>query len=100
MNIGATIKRLRKEKGLNQTEFGNMVNITQATLSQIENGQSIPQKSTLDKICEVLGISQELLFLLSVDESKIPEDKRYLYNAAKDLMLKVFYKEDHEQLEV
>ena len=96
MNIGKTIKQLRKQKGMSQTDFGNKVDITQATLSQIENGQTVPHKTTLSKICEVLGISEELLYIVSVDEDKVPEDKRDLYNIAKDMMLKVFHKDDRE----
>jgi len=100
MNIGATIKQLRKEKGMNQTEFGNKVDITQATLSQIENGQTAPHKTTLKRICEVLEIPQELLYMMSVEEDNIPKEKRELYNVAKDLMFKVFYKDEKESLEV
>lgn len=96
MNIGKTIKQLRKQKGMSQTHFGNKVDITQATLSQIENGQTVPHKTTLNKICEVLGISEELLYIISVDEDKVPENKRDLYIIAKDLMLKVFDKDDKE----
>lgn len=100
MNIGTTIKQLRKEKGMSQTEFGNKVDITQATLSQIENGQTSPHKTTLKRICEVLEIPQELLYMMSIEEDSIPKGKRELYNVAKDLMLKVFYADENESLEV
>jgi transcriptional regulator with XRE-family HTH domain len=99
MNIGTTIKQLRKEKGMNQTEFGNKVDITQATLSQIESGQTVPHKTTLKRICEVLEVPQELLYMMSVEENNIPKEKRELYSIAKDLMLKVFYKDENESLE-
>ncbi|MBX2948112.1 MAG: helix-turn-helix transcriptional regulator [Crocinitomicaceae bacterium] len=94
MNIGVTIKKLRKEKGLNQQEFGKLTGITQTSLSLIENGNTIPNKSTLKSICKVLNVPEELLYFLSIDESDVPAEKRekfdLLYPTARDLMLKIF----------
>ncbi|MDX2362393.1 MAG: helix-turn-helix transcriptional regulator [Crocinitomicaceae bacterium] len=98
MNVGPTIKRLRKEKGLNQTAFSLAVGITQTALSQIETGLRKPQKSTVEKICRELDIAEPLLVILSLEDSDIPEDKKkmfeMLYPTVKDLMLKIFYEDD------
>lgn len=35
--IGSTIKKLRKEKGLSQTELANQLGMSRSTISSIEN---------------------------------------------------------------
>ena len=52
MDIGNVIKELRKEKGLNQTDFAELIGITQTALSQIETGFARPNPGTLKGICE------------------------------------------------
>jgi transcriptional regulator with XRE-family HTH domain len=79
MNIGMTISNLRRNKGLTQIEFANLIGITQTSLSQIESGKKKPGTSNLKKICDTLGISELHLYLLSFDESDVPESKRELY---------------------
>lgn len=104
MNIGPTIRKLRKQKGLSQTEFGTLTGITQTTLSQIENGQTTPHKATLSKICEVLNVPEQLLVILSIEEGDVPENKKEmfetLYPTIKDFMIKIFYEEDEKPLSV
>jgi transcriptional regulator with XRE-family HTH domain len=94
MNIGLTIKRLRKERGLNQEEFGVITGLSQTSLSLIENGNTTPNRSTLKRICEGLNIPEEMLYFMSIDESGIPEEKKekfkLLYPAVQDLMMRIF----------
>ncbi|GAB5417018.1 MAG: hypothetical protein Crog4KO_18850 [Crocinitomicaceae bacterium] len=94
MNTGATIQKLRKGKKVNQDEFAKRIGISTAALSHIETNLSNPKTSTLQKICEELNISVELLHLLSLDESSIPEQNRESYGnmfpQVHDLMIKIF----------
>lgn len=39
LELGDSIKRLRKEKSLTQEQLASMVGISRATLSKLENGQ-------------------------------------------------------------
>lgn len=98
MNIGASINRLRKERKLSQTELAQAAGITQTSLSQIENGQNRPSQKTLDAICKKLGISEPLLYVLSMDENDVPVEKRLifetLYPLIKDMMTKLFEEGD------
>lgn len=53
--LGVAIKRLRKSKGLSQSELSKMMNMRQPTISDIENG-----KGTIDslfKIIQALGVN-------------------------------------------
>ena len=79
MNIGQTIGKLRKEKELNQIDFAKKIGISQTSLSQIESGKKSPSKTTLKSICKALELSELHLYLLSFDESDVPEHKRDLY---------------------
>ena len=44
-NIGKKVRNVRKQLGLNQTEFGELMGIEQSTLSDIEKGKSKPSKT-------------------------------------------------------
>lgn len=61
-NIGKNILKLRKSQNLTQVEFANKLHITYQAVSKWENGQSIPDITTLDLICKTFNISiNELL---------------------------------------
>ncbi len=98
MNIGAIIKNLRKQKGLNQQEFSGKCELSQTALSQIETGVARPNKNTLERICLNLEVPEYVLYLLSIEESDVPEVKKQQFNelfpVIKELMLKLFYVDD------
>ena len=59
--LGMKIKRLRKEKNITQTDLANLVGISRATLSKLENGY-IANISivTLDRILNKLGYQLDI----------------------------------------
>jgi len=98
MHIGQTIRELRKKKGMNQVELANACGIAQTSLSQIESGQTAnPKSSTLKKLGLALGIPEQLIFLLSVDVSDVPEEKKAMYASMfpmiRKMMIELFYDE-------
>ena len=54
LNVGTLIKRLRTQQGMTQEELAYPI-VEQATLSRIENGQSMPGKRTIEMLLEKLG---------------------------------------------
>lgn len=76
MNLGHTIKNIRKQKGFKQNTFAKVCNISQAYLSQIENNAKDPNLSTLKVISGNLDTPLPVLFFLSMDNSDVPEQKR------------------------
>jgi len=56
LELGETVKKLRKEKQLTQEQLANISNISRATLSKLENG-NIAQISivTLNDILNHIG---------------------------------------------
>ena len=81
IDIGGKIKRIRKSKGMSQSELAKKSGVAQSTLSYLEKGSKHPQFDTLSAICKALGVS--VLELLSYGENqsskKMFEEQ---YNAA------------------
>lgn len=76
MDLGSIIKKLRKQKGLTQTEFASLCGITQTYLSQIEGNLKEPNLSTLKTISENISIPLPILFFLSMTEDDVQPNKR------------------------
>ena len=56
------IQKIRKAKGVSQEELAMQIGVHTSTLSQWENGHFSPKVSSIQKICEVLNVSEaELL---------------------------------------
>lgn len=79
MEIGKTIKKLRKQKKIQQFELAKRSGISKPYLCQIENGNRIPTLETLEKISLVLNIPLPIMSFLSLDISTIQIEKRDAY---------------------
>src|SRR5215204_5169869 len=60
--IGHNIRRLRDDKGWNQTELGFHADTSPSIISLIENGKRNPSTATLAKIAGALGVEVVELF--------------------------------------
>jgi transcriptional regulator with XRE-family HTH domain len=60
--IGHNIRRLRAEKGWNQTELGFRADTSPSIISLIENAKRNPSTATLAKIAAALGVEVVELF--------------------------------------
>lgn len=61
-NIGATIKALRKTKGLTQQELGEMLNVSDKTISKWESSGGYPEITQFPNLAKVFGVSIDYLF--------------------------------------
>ena len=75
MDLGQTIKSIRKQKGLKQNQFAELCEITQAYLSQIENNLKEPNLSTLKVISDKLETPLPILFFRSLDNKDVKPEK-------------------------
>jgi len=55
------IKEIRKEKGLKQSELAKLLDTTQKTISDYENGISNPDLERLIKIADIFNVSTDYL---------------------------------------
>ncbi len=66
-----TLKKLREEKGLSQTQLANLVGLKQTTISQYEKGSRTPDLTRAKKISDALGITLDEFFCLSTFQNEI-----------------------------
>lgn len=66
-----TLKELREEKGLSQTELAKRVNLKQTTISQYESGSRRPNLQMAKKLSDALGISLDDFACLSTFQNEI-----------------------------
>lgn len=62
MELGATIRRLRKEARLTIDELSARTGLSRAYISQIENAKASPSLQTVRRICTEFGVSPAILF--------------------------------------
>ena len=54
--LGAALRRRRRQAGLTQIELGSQTNLRQATISALENGEPGTQLRTLVDVMAALGM--------------------------------------------
>jgi len=59
--VGELIYKKRKEKGLTQSQLGEMLGVSNKAVSKWENGESYPEFSAIQPLCEILSISADEL---------------------------------------
>ncbi|MDR0861637.1 MAG: helix-turn-helix domain-containing protein [Oscillospiraceae bacterium] len=62
MDLGQTIKRLRKERGFTQEELAERLNVTPQAVSKWENGVASPDISQVVPLASVFDVSADVLF--------------------------------------
>jgi len=56
MNIGATIRTYRLQKGMSQGDIEKRTGLLRCYLSRVENGHTIPSLDTLSKIAHAMDL--------------------------------------------
>lgn len=59
--IGSNIKSLRQEIGMTQSQLANQLCVSHQMISRYENGSTLPDITTLIKLCRVFQISLDCL---------------------------------------
>lgn len=83
MNLGLAVKTLRKNKGLTQGNFCEIVGITQSYLSQVENGNKEPSIDVVKKIADALGTPMPVLFWFTLTEEDVDDSKVEVFKLLK-----------------
>lgn len=73
MCVGTTIRKLRKEKGLTQTELGRLLGVQKAAVQKWESGQVQNLKqSTIKSLCEIFD-KNPAVFIFATNELLDPD---------------------------
>jgi len=57
MNVGSNIKRIRKDRGLQQKQIAIDLGIDQSNYNKIENGKREPSLDLLNRLAEMFNVS-------------------------------------------
>jgi XRE family transcriptional regulator, regulator of sulfur utilization len=68
--LGKSLRHLRGKKGITLRTLAEQTDFSVSFLSQIENGQSSPSISSMEKIAHALGVSLGQFFL-SANQQKV-----------------------------
>ena len=67
MNLGRAIRLNRQASSLSQSELADRVRISASYLSLVESGRRDPSFALVRDVANELGVSLDLLFLMSID---------------------------------
>lgn len=83
ITIGEKIAKLRKEKGLTQSQLAEMINVSNKTISRWETGEGYPEISLLVPLAKALGVSTDYLLKDASDEGAQTQSETGTEEAAK-----------------
>lgn len=93
MNIGKSIKDIRKDLKVSQKILADKVEISETSVCNIEKNKNIPRGLVLTKISDSLNVSSDYILLNAIESSSVlPEDEHdfnYGVNKLKRLMNKL-----------
>lgn len=67
--IGTRIKVFRDLQGWTQQTLASMVFVSQASISQWENGVKIPSVPMQKRLCEALNVARDFVFAEAMDRA-------------------------------
>lgn len=91
-SLGETLRSMRRERGLSTRQLATLAEISQPTLSNIENGRARPSVATLYGLAEALAISPGML----IDDADAAEPAPHAATPAGESELRMLHAGDFE----
>jgi len=79
MNLGHTIKKLRRARGISQQELADASSLSMTYVSLLECNKKEPSIAALRAICRELEIPVAIVFFLSLEADDVQEHKRAVF---------------------
>lgn len=89
MDLGKTIREIRKSKKISQKKLANDVGISVTALFNIETKNTQPKKETFDKISESLGVSKEYILFRAITIDDVSDEKRSVFKVLQPILLEL-----------
>lgn len=86
LDIGQTIRQLRLAYGYTQSEFADIVGLSQSHLSLVEKGKRDLRQDSLERISEAFEMPVAMIMFMSMNEDDVPKSKRELFRRAKPVI--------------
>ena len=67
-----TLRKLRAERGLSQTQLGNQLFVNHSTIARWENGTRLPDAAMIPRLAACLGVDANTLFRLAAESDESP----------------------------
>ena len=67
-----TLRKLRAERGLSQTQLGNQLFVNHSTIARWENGTRLPDAGMMLRLAKCLGVDANTLFRLAFESDESP----------------------------
>lgn len=97
MNLGESIKTIRKAMRLTRKDLAAATVISTTALYNIETGRSLPSISTLQRLAQAFGVPMAYLLVFSVTEDDVPEDKRTLFRQLMPILKELLLPKEDEK---
>ena len=102
MNINQRIKTIRKQLGLNQTEFGEKIGLAQTGVSWIEKDGNTVIEQNIRLICETFGINEAWLrtgegereAVSAASDPFLPLQQKHQLSFIEEQVLRIYFKLD------
>ena len=102
MNINQRIKTIRKQLGLNQTEFGTKIGLAQTGVSWIEKDGNTVIEQNIRLICETFGINEAWLrtgegereAVSAASDPFLPLRQKHQLSFIEEQVLRIYFKLD------
>ena len=86
MLIGKRLKELRKAKGLNQQDLGDLVNVTKVSICCYEKGTRTPNLETFQDLTNVFNVSADYLLGNDIKANVVKEGEEiYAINIPREM---------------
>ena len=70
MTIGETIRKLRKERTLTQTQIADLLGITYQAVSNWEHNKNAPDLTQIPRLAQIFGVTTDYLLGLERPDKK------------------------------
>ena len=90
-NIGNVIRKIRVLKGLGLKQLGEMCNLSDSYISDIERGAKTPNSNIIDKIATKLDIPLHIFYIMVYDPNNEPMEF-----FIKEVLFKAFMYDENE----
>ena len=67
-----TLKNLRKEKGISQTQLADLMFVNKSTITRWENGSRLPDASMISRLSEALKVNMGSLLAAAAESEESP----------------------------
>jgi len=89
MQIGKTIKAIRRKRNITQCEFSKQLGMTQSYMSLVENGLKNPSDNMIKKVSDIFDIPTPVLVWYAICDEDVKENLRKDFNFIKPIIDKM-----------